>query len=64
MKSSLKFEQLAVMNCHYARHSFSYFLDCAVENGISNVEIWAQPFFIEAATATMSWEVKITTPTV
>lgn len=49
MKNGLCFEQLAVMNCHYARHSFRYFLDSAVKNGVSNVEIWAQPYYVEHA---------------
>ena len=38
--SKLSFNQLSGMNCHYAHHTFDYFLDSLAYNGLRNVEIW------------------------
>lgn len=43
---SLSFERLAGMNCHYIRHSFSFFLNSMREIGLRNIEIWgASPHY-------------------
>ena len=47
---TLKFQQLSSMNCHYARHSFPYFLDRTVENGLSSIELWAEALYVEQST--------------
>lgn len=38
---ALSFAQLSGMNCHYAHHTFEYYLDCLAKNGLKNCEIWA-----------------------
>ena len=55
---TLRMEQLSAMNCHYARHSFRYFLDCAAENGLQNVEIWAEALYVEEADSAVLQRVK------
>ncbi len=48
----LKMEQLAGMNCHYARYPFTYFLDAVAEEGLKNVEIWAASPHVHVEDAT------------
>lgn len=56
----LRKEQLSGMNCHYARHTLTYFLNSLVDNGLKNIELWgASPYLhIEDATSELLGKVR------
>ena len=58
--ANIKWEQIAVMNQHYKKYSFDYFLAAQEKLGIKNIELWcgAPHFWLDSVSYSNCREIK------